>query len=92
VSGYRWELLIAALQLFSAAAAIVAAMFWMAAARQPVAEYVSAEYGDQAEALKPINTRIRRGGQLNSRAAFAAAVAAFLQGLALLIPLMAPYR
>jgi hypothetical protein len=92
VSGYRWELLVGALQLFSAGAAIIAALFWMAAARQPVAEYVSAGYGDQTEALKPINTRIKRGAQLNSRAAFAAAAAAFLQAWASLIPLMAPYR
>ena len=92
MSGYKWDLLIAALQLFSAAAAILAAMFWMAASRHPVAGYASAAYGDQTAALKPINAKIQRGAQLNARAAHAAAWSAGLQGIGLVIPLMAHYK
>lgn len=92
MAGYKWDLLVAALQLFAAGMAILAAMFWVSAARQPVAGYASAAYGDQTEALKPINERIKRGAQLNARAAHAAAWSAGLQGIALLIPLMAHYK
>jgi hypothetical protein len=71
----------------SGAAAIVAALFWRAAARYPVAKFAPSVYGDTSEELKPLNEKIQRGADLNAKAATWAAIAAALQGMALLTPL-----
>jgi len=71
----------------SGAAAIVAALFWRAAALCPVAKFAPAAYGDMAEELRPLNDKIQRGADLNAKAATWAAIAAALQAAALLTPL-----
>jgi hypothetical protein len=69
----------------AAVAAIIAAVFWRAASKQPVAKYAPAYYDVSANDLAPANDQIQRGAALNARAALWAAVAALFQGMALLI-------
>jgi len=69
----------------AAFAAIVAAVSWRAASDKPVAKYASTGYGGVSPDM-PINKEIERGAALNARAATWAAISAFLQALALVVP------
>jgi hypothetical protein len=73
----------------AALAALVAAFYWLAAARQPVALYAPIRHDGGASNL-PINKNIQRGAKLNAAAATWAAVSALFQGLALLIGIASP--
>lgn len=69
----------------AALAALLAAGFWFAAARCPVAKYAPSAYGDISKAVKPLNDKIQLGATLNGWAATCAAISALFQALALLI-------
>jgi hypothetical protein len=76
----------AGLQFAGAITAMLAAIAWMRAARQPVAVQTPAYYGVTEEDLKPHNDQIQRGAALNSKAATWAAWSAGFQAVVLLIP------